>query len=193
MKRRIVLASRSPRRLAILRGIGVEPEVLVSDVDESVVDRSLPPAEYAVRLASLKSGAVVDRAGDALIIGSDTVVVAEGLILGQPGNRDEARAMLRRLSGGWHSVVSGLSLRDGRNGREETAFEETRVQFAALSEEEIDAYVATGEPMDKAGAYGIQGLAGLFVCRIEGGYFNVVGLPLHRLYTLLKRFDIPLL
>lgn len=193
MKRRIVLASRSPRRLEILRGVGLEPEVIVSDVDESIVDTSLNPSDYAMKLSSLKSGAVLDRAGDALVVGSDTVVVADGRILGQPADAGEAYAMLQSLSGGWHSVVSGLSVRDTRSGREETTFEETRVKFQTLTDEEIHSYIATGEPMDKAGAYGIQGLAGLFVSRIEGGYYNVVGLPLHKLYTLLKKFDVSLI
>lgn len=193
MKRRIILASKSPRRLEILRGVGLQPEVIVSDVDESLVDTSLNPSEYAMKLSSLKSGAVMDRAGDGLVVGSDTVVVADGKIMGQPADAAEAHAMLRSLSGGWHSVVSGLSVRDGRDGREETTFEETRVQFQILTDDEIRRYIATGEPMDKAGAYGIQGLAGLFVSRIEGGYYNVVGLPLHKLYMLLKKFDVSLL
>ena len=127
---------------------------------------------------------------EGIVLGADTVVYHRGEVLGKPADLDEARRMLRRLSGGQHSVITGLALVDARTNICESDFAETRVWMRALEDELIDAYVATGEPMDKAGAYAIQGKAALFVERIEGCYFNVVGLPLYQLSLLLSRMEI---
>lgn len=184
MPARLILASRSPRRLEILRTVGIVPEVRVSEVDE----RSLPPAEphlYATSLARLKAEAVARGLAAGLVLAADTVVVLGRHILGQPDDRAEAVEMLADLSGKSHEVVTGVCLIDCATGRVETGHEVTRVRFKELTRAEIEWYVDSGEPMDKAGAYGIQGRAGLFVEGIEGCYFNVVGLPLHRVYRML--------
>lgn len=186
MSGRLILASRSPRRLEILRTVGIEPEVRVSEVDE----RSLPPAapaEYATELARRKAAAVAEGMREGLVLGADTVVVLDREILGQPDDRAEALQMLRDLSGRSHEVVTGVCLIDAATGRAECGAETTRVRFKELAEAEIVWYVDSGEPMDKAGAYGIQGRAGIFVAGIEGCYFNVVGLPLHRVCGMLER------
>lgn len=185
MAKRLHLASKSPRRLEILRTVGIEPEVRASAVDE----RSLPAAEphlYATSLARLKASAVARELPDGLVLGADTVVVLGREIMGQPDNRDEAAQMLRDLSGRSHEVVTGVCLIDVGTGDIDEGYEITKVRFKPLTEQEIAWYVDSGEPMDKAGAYGIQGRAGLFVEGIEGCYFNVVGLPLHRVYRMLK-------
>ena len=137
-------------------------------------------------LALDKARRIAAKRPEAVVVGADTVVVARGLRLGKPRNADEARVMLQRLHGRAHEVWTGLAVMRGREQR--TAAEVTRVRFARMTAAEIDAYIATGEPLDKAGAYGIQGLAAAFVRGIEGDYFNVVGLPLERLRRLLKEF-----
>ena len=181
-----VLASGSPRRRRLLQGIGLGFEVDVPDVDEAVDVRLMPDA-LVQHLAQKKVAAVAARRPEALTLGADTVVVLEGEVLGKPADEDEARAMLRRLSGATHRVFTGLALLHPASDRCRTAYEETRVTFGALTEREIGAYVASGSPMDKAGGYGIQDDHGaLFVARIDGDYYNVVGLPLHRFYRLLR-------
>ena len=181
-----VLASSSPRRRRLLQGIGLAFEVDVSDVDEEV-DVGLTPEALVQHLAQKKAAAVAARHPEALTLGADTVVVLEGDVLGKPADADEARAMLRRLGGATHRVFTGLALLHPASGRCRTAYEETRVTFGPLTEREIERYVASGSPMDKAGGYGIQDDHGaLFVARIDGDYYNVVGLPLHRLYRLLR-------
>jgi septum formation protein len=188
---RIVLASASPRRAAILRDAGIPFEVLAAQVDETRRDGELR-GDYVRRLALEKARAAAAEApadsGDCLFVGADTVVVAGGEILGKPVSEDDARRMLRMLSGGVHEVHTGLAVVE-RPGTAESATDEiTRVTFAALSDDEIENYIATGEPFDKAGAYGIQGIGGRYVTRIEGCYFNVMGLPLARLWSLLQEF-----
>ncbi len=181
-----VLASESPRRRQLLTQIGLPFKVAPSGIDEVLPPESHPSA--AVQTVALdKARAVGIRFPDALTLGADTVVVHEGGILGKPRDPDDARSMLRRLSGDTHTVYTGLALVHPCSGREATVSEGTRVTFASLGDPEIDAYVATGAPMDKAGAYGIQHDMGtLFVAGIEGDYFNVVGLPLRRLYVMLR-------
>jgi septum formation protein len=187
---KIILASASPRRAEILRNAGI-----AFDTRPAVLDESRRPgelrADYVRRLALAKArtaaGAQRDS-GDCLFVGADTVVVAGDEILGKPESADDARRMLRLLSGTVHEVHTGLAV-VRRPGASEGIVEEiTRVTFAPLSNEEIEAYVATGEPFDKAGAYGIQGIGGRYVTRIEGCYFNVMGLPLARLWSLLRDF-----
>jgi septum formation protein len=178
----LILASRSPRRDEILSCAGIAHLVRHADVDEST-----RPGEDAVayvkRVARAKAEAI-DAGPEDTVLGADTVVVVEDEILGKPGGLAEAREMLRRLSGRRHAVVTGFCLR--RAGCFIEDAETTWVYFLPVSEQEIDAYVASGEPMDKAGAYAIQGLASKFVARVEGCYFNVVGLPMARIYQHLR-------
>ena len=171
---RVVLASGSPRRLALLQRIGIEPVVRPADVDETPSPGESPDALVG-RLARQKAEAVDAAPGD-LLIAADTVVVLDGRILGKPGDADDARAMLTSLSGVSHTVVTGVHVR--HRGRTAEAVEQTTVAFRRLSDAEVDAYVATGEPLDKAGGYGIQGAGGMFVESIAGSDTNVVGLPL---------------
>lgn len=186
----LVLASASPRRAALLRQAGLSFRVMPAGVNESNAGACSDPAGMVVRLARAKAGRVAARLKTGVVIGADTMVVHRGEVLGKPRDRFDARQMLLRLSGCRHSVLTGLALVDVPTGRIEESFTETRVWMRALETELIDAYVATDEPMDKAGAYGIQGKAALFVEKIEGCYFNVVGLPLNRLYLLLSRMEI---
>lgn len=181
-----ILASRSPRRRHLLDLLGFDFTVIASDVPEEV-DPSHSPEQIVRSLAKAKAQAVAASHPDALVLGADTIVVLDGTILGKPRDRDDAQAMLRALSGRTHTVYSGIGLICDGSGRSATAAEATDVTFAELSDDEIDAYVATGSPMDKAGAYGIQDDRGaLYIERIEGDYYNVVGLPLHRLYRTLQ-------
>lgn len=196
---KLVLASGSPRRKELLETIGLEFEVVVSDVDESV-DPKLPPAIVVQKLAQRKADAVAERLSEQtgtdeeaerkLIIASDTIVVSEGRILGKPRDRVHAATMLTQLESRTHTVVTGLCVLDAASGEREVGFSSTDVSFRPLTEEQIERYIQTGEPMDKAGAYGIQGYGSTLVTRISGDYFTVVGLPLFLLATYLSRFGI---
>jgi septum formation protein len=179
----LILASRSPRRREILTCAGIPHLVRPAEVDETIRDGE-SAAVYVKRVARAKAEAVDGDAGD-VVLGADTVVVVGREILGKPADEADARRMLRSLAGREHIVMTGICLR-GAGGVVEHA-ESTGVRFLPLSVEEIDAYVASGEPMDKAGAYAIQGLASKFIDRIEGCYFNVVGLPVSKLYGLMRR------
>jgi septum formation protein len=171
----LVLASASPRRRELLLQIGVPFTVLVADVDERVLAGE-PADAYVLRLAVAKANAVVARADAAPVLGADTTVVVDGRILGKPVSADDAFAMLCALSGREHEVLTAVALCAG--GRVATALSRTRVRFRARDDALIARYVASGEPMDKAGAYGIQGFGAVLVERIEGSYSGVVGLPL---------------
>ena len=187
---KLVLASASPRRAEILRTIGCSFETLAVNIDESH-HSSESAADYVQRLAQEKAGAAAEKVGaGGVVIGADTVVVVDEMILGKPRDGEDARRMLRLLSGRWHEVLTGVALvrAEGRV-RRAVAYETTRVQFASVSDDEIDWYVATNEPMDKAGAYAVQGRAALFIEKIEGDYWNVVGLPIQLVYKLALRFD----
>ncbi len=192
---RIYLASRSPRRGELLGQIGVHFEVLPSDVDESVLpDES--PEHYVLRLARAKAEICVRHlAAQGLpvmpVLAADTTVCIDGMILGKPENDADAAAMLRRMSDRWHAVHTAIAVAQG--GRVETALSSTQVEMVPLTEAEIAAYVASGEPRDKAGGYGIQGLAGAFIRRIEGSYSGVMGLPVHETSQLLKKFGVNVL
>ncbi len=177
----LVLASASPRRREILETAGLSFVVRPADVDESTRPGE-NPGDYVRRLAETKARAVWNLGETTL--GADTTVVADSQILGKPADEAEARAMLRQLAGRTHEVITGYCLFDGEIAR--AGAEITRVVFAPMSEAEITGYVATGEPFDKAGGYGIQGMASKFIERVEGCYFNVVGLPVARVYALLK-------
>ena len=187
---KIILASASPRRAEILRNAGIAFETHAPILDESRRSGELR-ADYVRRLALAKARAAASsqrEAADCLFIGADTVVVAADEVLGKPESPEDARRMLCLLSGTVHEVHTGLAVVRRPGAMEAVVEEITRVTFAPLSEEEIESYIATGEPFDKAGAYGIQGIGGRYVTRIEGCYFNVMGLPLARLWLLLREF-----
>jgi septum formation protein len=178
---KLILASASVRRAEILHDAGFSFTVLSSAVDETPYPGETPH-DLVQRLAAAKAELVAARAvGPAIVIGADTIVTLEGHIFGKPRSSDDARHMLEKLSGHTHAVVTGVALIRLPDAERLTFVESTLVHFAALSAEEISRYLATGEPHDKAGAYAIQGRAGRYIPRIEGCYFNVVGLPLARL------------
>jgi septum formation protein len=186
---KLILASSSPRRAEVLRNAGFVFQVRPADVDET--RRPQEGAEdYVRRVAQAKAHAIAEPAHAAneraIVIAADTIVLAEGQILGKPKDVDDARRMLRLLSGKTHEVLTALCVIDILAGKELLHVEKTRVEFLNMSDEEIENYIQTGEPFDKAGAYGIQGIAGRFATRIEGCYFNVLGLPLSRLWTTLQ-------
>jgi len=183
---KLVLASRSPRRAELLRAVGWQFEISPADIDESVQNGEDAIA-YVRRLAATKAETVARRMTDGIVLGADTTVVVDGEILGQPIDDGDARRMLNSLQGKWHEVITGVALLGAGNSEATVAHEITRVRFAALSAAEIDKYIATGEARGKAGAYGIQGQAGLFVKEIAGDYFNIVGLPVRLVYELFKK------
>ena len=192
---RLILASTSPRRRELLGLLGLPFEVVASRYDEAALaPEGLTPDEYVTRLATGKASEVAARTdGEALIIGADTTVVLDGATLNKPADAEDARRMLRLLSGRTHQVYTGLCLiavKGGITGEAETDHAVTDVTFDTLSDDTIAAYAATGEPLDKAGAYGIQGKAVSFIPGIRGDYFNVVGLPLFLLGKMLSQFDI---
>jgi len=181
-KEELILASASPRRREILHSVGWPFETLAVAIDESRL-----PAEGAVayveRLAREKAEAAANERQDRLVIGADTVVLVDDRILGKPKDEEDARRMLRLLSGRWHEVLTGVALvRGGKHARHIIAHEKTEVRFKPMTETEINWYVATREPLDKAGAYAIQGHAALFIEEIRGDYWNVVGLPVQLIY-----------
>ncbi|MEK7618994.1 MAG: nucleoside triphosphate pyrophosphatase [Patescibacteria group bacterium] len=183
--RTIVLASSSPRRQEILSRTRLPFVIDVGDYDEDL-SINLGPSELVVHLALGKVRVVASRHPDALIIGSDTVVAFEGVIFGKPHTSARAKEMLQALSGKTNSVVCAYAVLDTESGRVVTDTMEVRVTFRSLQEYEIDAYIATGEPLDKAGAYGIQGMGGIFIEKIEGDYPGALGLPLYSLMRTLK-------
>jgi septum formation protein len=173
----LILASASPRRQELLSSAGISFEVLPSEVDEGFREGE-PPEEYVLRLARRKAKKAGERHKDRWVLAADTVVVIDGRILGKPGDRQEAREMLGVLSGQEHRVITGFCLLRGDSGRSREGTVTTRVRFKRLSSREIEWYLDTGEPFDKAGAYAIQGKAAFMVREIRGSYTNVVGLPL---------------
>ncbi len=183
----IILASASPRRAELLSAAGFDFAVRVADIDETILPGETPRA-YVLRL-SLEKARAVARSGE-IVLGADTTVVIGNEIAGKPVDADDARRMLRLLGGAWHEVLTAVSL--VKDGQTLSNIAATRVKFAHLSEAEIDWYLKTGEPFDKAGAYGIQGYASRFVEGIEGNYSNVVGLPVQMVYHMLQEFGFPL-
>ncbi len=181
-----ILASGSPRRKQLLQKLGLEFEVLVSEVDESF-EAGRRPSNVAEDISARKAKAISPMRPEAITLAADTIVLLDGNILGKPTDADDAVRMLQKLSNKVHTVLTGLTLAHPASGRQFTSHEETSVFFADMTQGEIEGYVATGSPMDKAGAYGIQDDHGaLFVARLEGDYYNVVGLPLFKMYTMLK-------
>ena len=179
------MASSSPRRRRLLEQIGVPFEVIDPGDVESASGR---PEEQVIENAVAKARRVAERLGEGLVVGADTVVVIGGRVLGKPGDASEAEEMLRALSGSVHRVLTGIAVVDAASGRTEADVVATAVRMRPLSEDEIAAYVATGEPLGKAGGYAIQGVGALLVEEIRGCFYNVVGLPLSRLDALLRRF-----
>jgi len=191
-RKKIVLASASPRRKELLRLTGLKFIIDSGDYEEEM-DSDRPPHELARLLSREKAQAVALRHKNALIIAADTFIVHRGRFLGKPHTKKEAGRMLRLLNGRTHSVITGFTILDTGDGKSLSRSVETRVSFKRLTEDEINAYVNTGEPQDKAGAYAIQGLGSVIVKRIEGDYFNVIGLPLSALAESLKKFGVRIL
>jgi septum formation protein len=184
----LILASSSPRRKELLQSLGLKFEVAVKPVSEEVT-AAMDPGAVVEMLSLRKAQAVARTREHGLVIGSDTVVVHNGEILGKPENAQHAKEMLVKLQGNAHYVYSGVAIIDATTGKQEVTHQKTKVILKSMTTAEIEAYVSTGEPMDKAGAYAIQGVASIFVAGIEGCYFNVVGLPLERLADLLKKMN----
>lgn len=183
--KKIILASSSPRRKELLQTAGLEFEVHVKDVDESVPEGT-PPAEAAIMTAAKKAGVIASEYKNDIVIGADTIVVANGRILGKPKDEADAEEMLKMLSGIEHEVITGVCI--VCNEASHNFAQISKVKFYDLTDEEIRAYVASGEPMDKAGSYGIQGLGCTLVEKIEGDYFNIVGLPVAEVCRKIKKF-----
>jgi septum formation protein len=186
----VVLASASPRRRELLGRLGVEFTVVPSDIEEQL--EGAPSGETVAALALAKARAVAARVGDGVVLGADTVVVIDAMALGKPADAADASAMLRRLRGRTHEVITGVAVVDAASGRAESTATITRVVMANVGDEAIAAYVATGEPFDKAGAYAIQERGAALVAGFVGSYSNVIGLPLAATAALLRRFGLPL-
>src|SRR3954469_7312010 len=183
MSLKVILASGSPRRRQLLELIGIPHEVRPSNIDETMRPREAP-RRHAERLAREKASVIATREPEVVTIAADTIVVINRKVLGKPRDVEDARRMLSMLSGREHTVITAVAVARGRKLR--SAIEEVKVKFRRLHGDEIDAYIATGEPMDKAGAYGIQGFGATIVECVNGDYFAVMGLPLARLITLLR-------
>lgn len=187
-KQDIILASSSPRRRYLLRLVRIPHRVAIPDVSEEVRPGE-EPVEHVMRLSRQKALSVRDAFEKGLLLGADTIVVLDGQILGKPKDTAEAEVMLRRLAGRLHHVYTGLTLIDVGSGREAGGYERTQVKIRRMTTAEIKAYIDTGEPMDKAGSYGIQGYGAAIVESVSGCYFNVVGLPLVRLLFLMRELE----
>ncbi len=185
MKERIILASASPRRRELISLITTEFEIHTSDVDETI-EKGTSPEDAVMLLSQKKAMAVSELFKGRTVIGADTIVVCDGVILGKPENRENAKEMLRSLSGRTHQVLTGVTITDGE--KTDTFFVSSDVSFLNLTEDEISSYVQSGEPDDKAGAYAIQGKGSLFVEKINGDYFNIVGFPVSEVNRHLKSF-----
>ncbi|MFE5320155.1 Maf family protein [Paenibacillus sp. NPDC056579] len=194
MQKKLILASSSPRRQELIASLRLPFEIKVSDVSEDT-EPGLSPAEVVEQLSSRKAAAVCEmykeqQRNDGIVIGSDTIVVLNGEILGKPKDKADAFRMLNGLQGREHYVYSGVACIDLSTGKQIVSHQVTLVYMKPLTKTQIERYIDTGEPMDKAGSYGIQGLGATIVERIEGDYFNVVGLPVSLLSDLLQQFGI---
>ena len=185
----LVLASSSPRRAEILTAVGWPFTAVTAGIDETRRPNE-QPVEYVQRLAKEKAEAVASSLESGLVLGADTTVVVEKTLLGQPHDQEDARRMLRLLSGKWHEVLTGVAI-VRLSGESKVDYETTRVRFAEMSEKEIDWYISTGEPKGKAGAYAVQGAAALFIEEIQGDYFNIVGLPIGLVFEMVKAMSSP--
>jgi septum formation protein len=183
----LILASSSPRRSEILQTVGWSFEKMVVEIDESRKENETPE-QYVERLANEKVSAVASKIDSGLVLGADTTVVIDSQVLGKPCDENDAFEMLKTLSGCWHEVLTGVALvRAGMKTKSISAIERTRVKFATMTNDEIAYYVASKEPMDKAGAYAIQGRGAIFIEEIQGDYWNIVGLPIRLVYELAKK------
>ena len=185
---RIILASQSPRRRELLERMGTTKFDIIPAKGEEIADPALSPQALVEALSRQKAAEVADQFPDALVIAADTVVAIDGKVLGKPNSPEHAIEMLTNLSGRAHHVYTGFTVRCGQTIV--TAHEDTTVNFRQLTAQEIASYVATGEPMDKAGSYGIQGFGCVLVSGIQGDYYNVVGLPVCRLFQVLEQFGV---
>jgi len=194
MKKRIILASSSPRRKMLLEQIGLRFETIPSEINE-MKKRTLceDPIRLVEKLALEKAKDVSARVKNGIVIAADTVVILNGEVIGKPKDEEEAISILKRLSGKTHEVATCVVVMDAGNGRTLTEVVRSKVKFRDLSDEEILGYVKTGEPLDKAGGYGIQGIGSILVERLDGCFYNVVGLPLSKLAEMLKAFGINVL
>lgn len=181
---KLILASGSPRRAEILNSVGWEFEKHVADIDESLCDDE-SPEDYVIRLAREKAEAVAERFPESAVLGADTTVVIDNQILGKPVDLDDARRMLRLLSGTWHEVLTGVAVVE--NGETRAAIQRTRVKFIDMTDDDIEFLAKNGAPLDKAGAYAVQAQAALFIEKVEGEYWNVVGLPINLVYKLINQ------
>jgi len=184
--KKLILASKSPRRKEILEKCGIPFEIDAAEIDETLRS-SLSLTDAIMELSVRKASAVLERHPDAVVLGSDTIVVIDNRVLGKPHDRNDARSMLEELSGRTHQVITGLALVSGK--KTYTGVSVSHVSFAKLSEDEITEYLSSGEADDKAGAYGIQGLAGRFITNIDGDYYAIMGLPLSMVYQELKNLN----
>lgn len=182
----IILASKSPRRSELLTMLGLEFKVIPAKSEEKCSD-DMAPGDMVMTIAAGKAREIAGQYPDSLVIGADTLVYLDGKAMGKPSDKADATRMLRKLSERVHQVYTGVAVIC--NGEEKTAFEKTDVEFRHLTEREIEWYIETGEPMDKAGAYGIQGRGAVFIPGIKGDYFNVMGLPLCRLWKMLPELQ----
>ncbi|MFW5787694.1 MAG: Maf family protein [Halanaerobiales bacterium] len=189
MPKKIVLASASPRREELLKQLGLNFTIVPSNIDEDEYSCK-NPVKLVKKLSEAKAEDVAVVVEDAIVIAADTVVVYKDEILGKPADKNEAKSMLGKLSGSEHQVYSGITVISSNNNQSITEFDRTEVYMKKLNRDEIDLYIQSGEPMGKAGSYAIQGLGGVFVDRIEGSYFSVMGLPIHLLFDILKEFNI---
>ena len=184
----IYFATASPRRIKIIESLGLNFKIIKPMWETKVIGKIVE--EVAMLTALEKARSVIGYVDEGLIVSMDTLIEIEGKIIGKPRNAKDARDILRNLSGKKHKVVTGIAVIDKQSNIEETDFEVTHVKFSNLSDEEINCYVHTGEPLDKAGAYGIQGYAAFLIEGIEGDYYNVIGFPLRKLRNVLKKFEI---
>lgn len=187
--KKVVLASLSPRRAQLLELIGLQFEVIDSKLDENKENYAIPEVQV-LELAQKKALKVAENVEDGLIIGADTIVVLNNKIYGKPGNANEAKRMLSELSGNTHVVYTGFAIVEQPGGYMVSDYERTRVHFRELNEEEIEHYIQRESPLDKAGAYGIQDQSAIFVDKIDGCFYNVVGFPLTKFYRTLKSFEV---
>lgn len=186
--RKIILASKSPRRKRLLENIGLQFKIVPSNINENIASSS--PREYAENLSLRKARKVAQKYKDAIIIGADSIVVFKGEIIGKPSSVRNAREILRKLSGKKHLVITGFTVLDSKTNKSETKSVLSKVVFKKLTEKEINEYVKSREPMGKAGAYAVQERASVFIKKIEGDFFNIVGLPVFSLCRVLQKFGI---
>ncbi|MFA5987819.1 MAG: Maf family protein [Candidatus Paceibacterota bacterium] len=189
MKKKIILASTSPRRHSLAQQMGLEFEVVPSDYEEDM-SMDLTPDKLAMALAYGKAKNVADRLTDGVVLGIDTFVLFEGKKLGKPKSEEDAFQMLKSFSGKFQEVYSGVALIDCTTGKEIADYEVTKIKFREMDDSEIKKYIKTGEPMDKAGAYGIQGLSSVFIEKVDGCYSNIVGFPIYNIYKNLKKIGV---